>query len=106
MEGINVLQILLNYLVPLILGTILGFLSTKLKNHNKKDKAIEEGLVALLRNELVRRYREYETKQEISILDKENIEDMFIQYEKLGGNGTVKKMYTELLNLPTKIIKN
>lgn len=102
----NILHIIVSYLIPLILGSIIGFLTTKVKNNNKKDKAIEEGLVALLRNELVRRYREYETKQEISILDKENIEDMFVQYEKLGGNGTVKKMYTELLNLPTKIIKN
>lgn len=100
------LHIIANYFIPLILGTIIGFLSTKLKDHNQKDTAIEKGLVALLRNELVRRYREYETKQEISILDKENIEDMFVQYEKLGGNGTVKKMYTELLELPTKIIKN
>lgn len=102
---VNILQIILNYIVPLALGTLIGFLSTKLKNTKKKDKAIEEGVQALLRNELVRRYREYETKQEMSILDKENVEAMFKQYENLGGNGTVKKMYEELLELPTKIIK-
>ena len=102
---VNILQIILNYIVPLMLGSIIGFLGTKLKNMNKKDKAIEEGVQALLRNELVRRYREYETKQEMSILDKENVEAMFRQYENLGGNGTVKKMYEELLELPTKIIK-
>lgn len=102
---VNILQIILNYIIPLLLGGIIGFLTTKLKNMNKKDKAIEEGVQALLRNELVRRYREYETKQEMSILDKENVEAMFKQYENLGGNGTVKKMYEELLELPTKIIK-
>jgi len=105
MDDINVLQIILNYMIPLILGAIIGFLSTKIKSYKEKDKAIEEGLVALLRNELVRRYREYEQKGEMSILDKENIEDMFKQYENLGGNGTVKKMCKELLELPTKIIK-
>lgn len=102
---VNILQIILNYIVPLMLGGIIGFLTTKLKGVKKKDKAIEEGVQALLRNELVRRYREYETKQEMSILDKENVEAMFRQYENLGGNGTVKKMYEELLELPTKIIK-
>lgn len=102
---VNILQIILNYIVPLMLGGIIGFLTTKLKGVKKKDKAIEEGVQALLRNELVRRYREYETKQEMSILDKENVEAMFKQYENLGGNGTVKKMYEELLELPTKIIK-
>ena len=71
----------------------------------KKNNSIEKGLVALLRDRLIQTYREYEVKGEISILDKENIEDMFKQYENLGGNGTVKKMYEELLELPTKIIK-
>lgn len=71
----------------------------------KRQKAIEQGVQALLRNELIRRYREYETKGEISILDKENMEHMFKEYQNLGGNGTIKQMYEEMLELPTKIIK-
>lgn len=102
----NILQIIINYLVPLILGAVIGVVSTKIKKNKKKDLAIEEGVQALLRNELVRRYREYETKGELSILDKENIEAMFRQYENLGGNGTVKHLMEELLNLPTKVIRN
>lgn len=103
---INILQMIIGYFVPTILGALIGFLSTKLKRNRKKDKAIEEGVQALLRNELIRRYREYETKGELSILDKENMEAMFKQYENLGGNGTVKHLMDELLNLPTKIIKS
>lgn len=105
MENINILQTIVSYIVPTVLGVVIGFISTKIKANNKKDKAIEEGVQALLRNELIRRYREYETRQEITILDKENMEAMFRQYENLGGNGTVKKMYEELLELPTKIIR-
>ena len=71
----------------------------------KRQKAIEKGVQALLRNELIRRYREYETKGEITILDKENMEHMFKEYQNLGGNGTIKQMYEEMLELPTKIIK-
>ena len=77
----------------------------KMRENKEKQNAIEAGLQALLRNELVRRYREYEIKGELSILDKENIEAMFKQYENLGGNGTVKHLMEELLNLPTKVIK-
>ena len=105
MGNINIIQITLSYLLPTILGAIIGFITTQLKKTNKKEKAIEEGVQALLRNELVRRYREYEVKGELSILDKENIEAMFKQYENLGGNGTVKQLMTELLQLRTKIIK-
>lgn len=106
MGNIDVIRIILNYFIPLILGTSIGIVSTKLKKNKKKDEAIEEGVQALLRNELVRRYREYESKGEISILDKENIEAMYVQYKNLGGNGTVKKLMEDMLELPTKIIKN
>lgn len=106
MDEIAILKIILSYLIPTLLGGVLGVLSTKFKKDRKKEKAIEEGVQALLRNELIRRYREYETKGELSILDKENIEEMFTQYENLGGNGTVKQLMTELLQLPTKIMKS
>lgn len=105
MEGIEIIKIIVSYLITTVLGFGIGFISTKFKKNKTKEKAIEEGVQALLRNELVRRYREYEIKGELSILDKENIEAMFKQYEKLGGNGTVKHLMTELLQLPTKVIK-
>ena len=101
----NILQMILSYLIPTILGTILGFIATNFKKNKKKDLAIEQGVQALLRNEIIRRYREFESKGEISILDKENLEEMFEQYKNLGGNGTVKKMMDELLNLKTKIVR-
>lgn len=102
----NIFEMIVAYLVPTALGGAIGFLTTRLKKNKKKDLAIEEGVQALLRNELIRRYREYEQKGELSILDKENIEAMFKQYENLGGNGTVKHLMTELLELPTKIMKS
>ena len=73
--------------------------------NRKKDKAIEEGVQALLRNELIRRYREYQDKGSMTILDKENVEAMFKQYENLGGNGMVKQLMQELLSSQTKMIK-
>ncbi|MBS5863735.1 MAG: hypothetical protein KIC54_03500 [Clostridium sp.] len=101
----EIINVITSYLIPTILGGILGFISTKLKKNKKKDLAIEQGVQALLRNEIIRRYREFESKGEISILDKENLEEMFEQYKNLGGNGTVKKMMDELLELKTKIIR-
>ena len=101
----NIAQIILSYLIPALLGGVLGFIATKLKKNKKKDLAIELGVQALLRNEIIRRYREFETKGEISILDQENLDEMFEQYKNLGGNGTVKKMMNDLYELKTKIIR-
>lgn len=102
----EIILIILRYIIPACLGGLIGFLSTKLKARKKKDIAIEEGVQALLRNELIRRYREYKTKGEMTILDRENIEAMFKQYKNLGGNGTVKELMNELLEVPTKVIRN
>lgn len=105
MGDINILQIILGYIIPALLGFLIGLISTKLRKSKAKDLAIEQAVQALLRNEIIRRYREFEIKGEISILDKENLEEMFEQYKNLGGNGTVKKMMDDLLSLKTKIIK-
>ena len=103
--SVNILQMIISYLVPASLGAGVGFLSSKVKKNKAKEQAIEDGVQALLRNELVREYREYKAKGELSILDKENIESMFRQYKNLGGNGTVEQLITELMRLPTKIIQ-
>ena len=105
-------EFIIKYWLEFLFGIISAFiissfkkLKQKQEEQENKNKAIENGVQALLRNELIRRYREYESKGEMSILDKENIEHMFKEYENLGGNGTVKQMYDELLELPIKIVR-
>ena len=95
------LEFVIKYWLEIAFTGIVGAISY----YVKKQKAIEKGVQALLRNELIRRYREYETKGEMTILDKENITAMFEEYKNLGGNGTVKSMYDDLMKLDTKIIK-
>lgn len=99
------LEFIIQYWLEILFTGICTGVSFVIRKVAKKQKAIENGVQALLRNELIRRYREYETKGELSILDKENIEHMYKEYKNLGGNGTVKSMYDDLMKLDTKIIK-
>lgn len=102
------LEFITKYWLQEIFGAIcifIGYMFKRILKLWKRQQAIENGVQALLRNELIRRYREYEIKGEISILDKENITHMYEEYKNLGGNGTVEKLYDELLDLHTKIIK-
>ncbi len=96
---------IIKWIIPFALGTVIPSMIGMIKKDRKKDKAIENAVQALLRNELIRRYREYRTKGEMTILDKENIEHMYIEYTNLGGNGTVKELMDELLEVPTKVVK-
>lgn len=77
----------------------------KNKEQERKNQAIENGVQALLRNELIKNYREYKIKGEITLLDKENMEHMFTEYFNLGGNGTMKEVHKEFLEIPIKVIK-
>lgn len=100
-----IVDLIIKWLIPFVLGTVSTYLISIIKKDRKKDKAMENAVQALLRNELVRRYREYKTKGEMTILDRENIEHMFEEYKNLGGNGTVKELMDELLEVKTKVIK-
>ena len=101
----EIIGLTIKWLVPFVLGSTIPSMVGIIKRDRRKDKAIENAVQALLRNELIRRYREYRTKGEMTILDKENIEHMFEEYKNLGGNGTVKELMDELLEVPTKVVK-
>ena len=76
----------------------------KQKEQERKNQAIERGVQALLRNELIRRFREYKTKGEMSMLDKENMDHMFEEYFNLGGNGMMHDVYKEFQEIEIKVI--
>lgn len=71
----------------------------------KKQKAVESGVLALLRNAMLQEYRKYKTLGEIPIIDKENFEHMYKQYHSLGGNDIGTQMYEEIKKMKTKIIE-
>ena len=77
----------------------------KREEQEKKSKAIENGVQALLRNELIKNFREYKIKGEATLLDKENMEHMFTEYFNLGGNGMMEEVHDEFLAIPIKVIE-
>ena len=75
------------------------------EEEEKKRKALENGVQALLRNELIKNFREYMIVGEITLLDKENMDHMFVEYFNLGGNGMMQEVYDEFQKIPIKVIK-
>lgn len=112
-------EFIIKYWLEVIFGAILWLIGLRYKKIKKKqeeqekmqkeqerkNQAIERGVQALLRNELIRRFREYKTKGEMSMLDKENMEHMFTEYFNLGGNGLMEEVHEEFLNIPIKVIE-
>jgi hypothetical protein len=66
----------------------------------KQFKAFKLGLQAILRNSIIEQYNKYFEKEYIPIYAMENVTAMYKEYHALGGNGTITKLYEELLELP------
>ena len=75
------------------------------EEEEKKRKALENGVQALLRNELIKNFREYKLKGEATLLDKENMGHMFEEYFNLGGNGMMEEVHEEFLAIPIRIVE-
>ena len=104
-------EFIIKYWLEVLFGlicTIFSFLFKKVikrQEEEKKSKAIENGVQALLRNELIKNFREYKIKGEATLLDKENMEHMFTEYFNLGGNGMMEEVHDEFLAIPIKVIE-
>lgn len=103
---------ILRYWVEVLLTSVSSFvvltyrkIKSRFKEQDKKREAIERGVQALLRNELIQRFREYKLVGEMTLLDKENMDHMFKEYFNLGGNGMMKEVYDEFKDIPIKIVK-
>ena len=84
---------------------LLSFGYRKLAARMKKQQSVCSGVEALLRDRIVQAYSHYADKGFCPIYARENIENMFMQYTALGGNGTVKDLVMRINNLPTEKIE-
>ena len=75
---------------------------TEKEEAEKKEKALADGVQALLRESIVRNYNKYAPRHVCPVYAKENLESIYKAYAQLGGNHTAKQLYEELMKLPSE----
>jgi hypothetical protein len=88
--------------VSFITTGLLGYFSAKVKSYKEKDLRQEEALKCLLRSNITSKYYVYSEMGEIPYYEKENIDRMFEQYKKMGGNSYVDTIVREINALPIR----
>ncbi len=83
-----------------VIGGGLTYLFTRLKNGIKREKALTEGVLSLLRNQLVEYHDKYTGRGYCPIYVKESARHSYEAYHGLGGNGVITKLYEDLMELP------
>ena len=83
------------------LGVAVKWLHKKSKTEAQRQGAIEKGLQALLRSQMINDYNHYKEKGFAPIYAKENFENVWKQYHNLGVNGVMDSIHEEFMTLPT-----
>ena len=84
-----------------LIGIMIGYIYSKVVTVTRKATATENGIRALLRNDIIKAYNKCEERGYCPIYEMENIEEMYTQYHALGGNGTITELVERIQDLPT-----
>lgn len=77
-----------------------------MKKQDLRQKAVELGVQALLRDRMLHSYNKYIDQGYAPIFAKENFENMYKQYHELGGNGVMTQLHVTFMELPTEKEEN
>lgn len=72
----------------------------KVKNRKDRHVAVELGIQAILRSQMISDYNKYSEKGFAPVYARENFENMYQRYHNLGANGVMNDMREKFLNLP------
>lgn len=88
-----------NIIFWLITG-VLTFMVARMSIEFKKQKAMREGVRAILRDRILHAYNKWSKKGFAPFSAVENVTNMYNAYHGLGGNGPVTKIYNKFMLLP------
>lgn len=83
------------------LGILYKHLAKKVQQNRDENAAIRDGLRSLLRRQIIEDCESSLKQGFCPITKKDTINDMYLSYHALGGNGTVTKLVDQIGNLPT-----
>lgn len=87
----------------LLLSTLsMGYrqLTKQIQEERGKNRALQDGIQALLRDRIIQAYNHYSDKGFCPIYAKENVKRMYDAYHALGGNDVATTLKEKLLNMP------
>lgn len=77
-----------------VLGGLIAYVYARIK-------ALQLGVQALLRSQMVTYYNHYHAKGCAPLYARESFENCWVQYERLGKNGVMQDLRAKFLALPT-----
>ena len=83
-----------------VLSWLFKLLRDQLREEQKKNEAIAEGVQSLLRESIVGNFNRYQDRGFCPIYAKDSIKRVYKAYHNLGGNDVATELYGKLLKMP------
>lgn len=103
------LEIITKFWVEWLLGIAAGgviaacrILWKRQKEADTRQRAVEAGIRALLRNRILQAYYHYFERGWITLHGLENVNALYKEYHALGGNGAVTKLVEDMRGLEVR----
>ena len=88
--------------IPGLIATVVGYVGVQYK----QIKAIKLGLQALLRDRLLQAYEYYGHRGWANYDEKQNVRNLYDQYDALGPNGIMELKHDAFIRLPDEAPNN
>lgn len=98
----DLVQILTLLGVPSIIATFIIYVVKRLHDSKKKIAALEAGVQALLRSQMINDYEKWGDRGYAPVYAKDNFENVWTQYHALGANGVMNDLHSRFMALPTQ----
>lgn len=105
--NMGILNFIQSHWIEWLFAVIIAILSAgyrnvsgRLKEEQKKNNAIAEGVQSLLRESIVDNYNKYTDRNFCPIYAKESIKKVYSAYHNLGGNDVATELYHKILAMP------
>ena len=85
-----------------VFATVWSFIYTRIKKKNDNDDTLRLAVQALLRDKLYDKYDKYSELGYAPIIARENFENLWLRYHKLGKNGVMDDIHNKFMQLPTE----
>ncbi len=94
------LETIMKWLLTTVLTGVMGYIVKELKENKKCNSATKNSTILLLRSQIVGKCEKCIEVGCISDYTRSCIEDLYEEYEKLGGNHGVEALVNQAFSLP------